>query len=176
MTVDPAQPQHDPRPRWRRAYDLLADAKPGEVVSYEELSLAIYGRPGAGRHVIQAAVRSAIPTLERELRRTASAVPNEGYRIALPDDHLSLANHHAGKARSSTRRGLAKAKYVDLNAVSEAVRPAMRAMVTFMEHIDSRMADIGHAQRAHAARLQRIEDRLGIKDPVVIDGETLSET
>lgn len=114
---------HGEKARWRIIYDLLKSAAIGEVVGYDAMIDAV--GEGVDRAAVQMAARKAIQELERVDKRTAAAVPNEGYRIAQAAEHVALAERHNRKARTQIRRGYSRATNVDLNAVNTETRNAL---------------------------------------------------
>jgi hypothetical protein len=111
--------------RWRTIYQLLHEASADTLITYDEIAEALTLDPSTDRHAIQMAMRRATQELEREDNRTVDVIPNKGYRIAEPQEHLSLARRHQRKAGRSLARGHSKAIHVDLRGVDPEVRKAL---------------------------------------------------
>lgn len=157
----PTRDSINPRSRPTIVIELLATLEPGDVASYKALAEVLELREPEDRVRIQAAVRAAIPRLEKGWSRTVDAIPNTGYRVVFPDEHVPLADRHASKAGRSTGRAVAKVRYVDLNKVSPGLRPLVVDMVTRFDSLSSRIEDIGREKRAFEARLRAFERENG---------------
>lgn len=86
--------------RWRVVYDLLRPLKFGEVLTYEAIADALELDADTDRHVIQMASRRALRELLNIDHRGSKAVKNLGYRIAKPEEHITLGkdrNKRAGR-------------------------------------------------------------------------------
>ena len=68
--------------------DLVSATEPGTLIRYEELG-DLFGLDS--RADIQGAVNGAKRSVEANTKKSLVAVKNEGYRVALPDEHHSLA-------------------------------------------------------------------------------------
>jgi hypothetical protein len=114
-----------PQARWRVIYEQLRKTGTGGVITYAQLGKALSLDPDKERHIIQMAMRRAADELEREDNHTVAAVPNEGYRVVEPQEHLTLARRHQKKAGRALARGHSKVSYVDLRGVDPEVRRAL---------------------------------------------------
>jgi hypothetical protein len=162
------------RALWRIAFDSAKQARVGSVLTYAALADEMGLDVGMQRGVMQAAVRQAIPRIERELRRTLDAVRNVGYRIVPADEHLALAKRHERKARRSIVRSASKVTHVDLNEVSPTGRALFVAMRDHLTRVDATLREHGAGLRKHEERLARLEERLGMRgEPETVDGEVV---
>lgn len=105
----------------------LAEADYDQVVGYDLLAEAL---DGVDRSVVQTAVNAAKPTLEKEHRKAVVAVPNVGYRVVLPGEHMSLAVVHQKKSRRSLVRSLSKVANVELSKLTDGERAAVTLAAT----------------------------------------------
>lgn len=105
--------------RWRIVYEMLRGIPVDSVVTYEQLGEALSLDPDKDRHAIQMAMRRAATELETEDKRAVDSVPNEGYRVVVASEHLTLARRHQKKAGRSLARGQSKVVNVDLNGVDD---------------------------------------------------------
>lgn len=97
------------------------------LITYERLSdhLGLETRKD-----VQAVVNSAKWKLEKTHAKTVVAVPNEGYRVARPQEHLGLATLHQVKARRAIGRSLSKVTNVDVSSLTDGERAALTLAAT----------------------------------------------
>jgi len=122
--VAPFKPAGE-RARWQVIYDLLCATEVGGVVTYEALARALGMNAEADRHRIQVAMRRAAQEHEEVDKRAVDAVPNVGYRVVRPPEHVPLARRQQKKSNNALARGHSKAVNVDLTGVDEATRHAL---------------------------------------------------
>lgn len=108
--------------RWRLVFEVLAQAKIGDVVTYEQLGEVLMLNPKRDRHTIQMSVRKAAQVYEEEWHRALTSVTNVGYRVVEPQEHLTLARRHQTRASKSLMRGQSKVVNVDLSGLDSEVR------------------------------------------------------
>jgi alkylated DNA nucleotide flippase Atl1 len=147
--------------RWQTIYDLLRGAKPGDVLTYEELGTALGLDPLTDRRRIGAALHRAAREFERVDKRAVEAVPGQGYRVVLPAEHLRLAQLEQRRASRALERGYNKVTNVDLNEVEDPVtRQALELVAQgFALQLDFNRRIEARAQRQEAA-LQSVEQRV----------------
>lgn len=160
--MSPFQPAGG-RARWRVIYDLLKVRKVGDVLDYDEMALALELDPLKDRTVIQLAMRRAAKELETVNKHAVDAVPNEGYCIVQPSEHVNLARRHQTKARRSLVRGHSKVVNVDFNAMDPEARKAFEIIAgAFAAQLDfNRRMDIrqSHLERAVKAVTEQTEEQ-----------------
>lgn len=105
----------------------LAAADYDEVVSYDQLATAL---DGVDRTIVQVAVNAAKPVLEKEHQKAVVAVPNTGYRVVQPGEHMELAVVHQKKSRRALKRSHSKVAHVDLSKLTEGERTAVTLAAT----------------------------------------------
>lgn len=127
--------------------DLVAGTEPGTLIRYEELG-DLFGL--GSRMDIQGAVNGAKRSVEANTKKSLVAVKNEGYRVALPDEHHSLAVKHQRKGRNQIKRAMSKVQNVNLAALTQDQRTVLiAAQVALAAQADfERRADIRYAKRA----------------------------
>ena len=123
----PFEPKAE-RARWVIAYDLLAAEPQGSVLTYERLGDALDVDATAQRHVIQQAVSRALRELETVHRRTAVAVPNEGYRMAGPMEQYSVGRSRKRRSDVALRRSNDVVSTIDMSGIPEDMRPGVLAL------------------------------------------------
>lgn len=108
--------------RWRMIYDILVKRNIGDTVTYEEMAEVLALDAEADRHAIQMAVRRAAKQYESDDLRALDSVPNEGYRIVEPTEHMRLAQKQQKKSHKALQRGHSKVVHVDLSGLDPATR------------------------------------------------------
>lgn len=145
----------DGRAEWQIVRDLVRDygLKPGDVIPYDDLHAAL-DRDDDERHAVQRAAREASRQMLRLDKRCLVAAPNEGYRVALPSEHI-----HVGKDREKRGvRQFSRAIQVYDGTPLDELKPAEREL-----HLNTSML----AKAAYAAlddherRLRRLERVVG---------------
>lgn len=114
--------------RWRVVYDLLRPLKFGEVLTYEAIADALELDADTDRHVIQMASRRALRELLNIDHRGSKAVTNVGYRIAKPEEHVTLAKDRNKRAGRQISTGHIVATKVDLNGMAPESRAALEML------------------------------------------------
>jgi len=137
------------RPEWRMVYeDLLDAAQPGAVITYAELEDCL------GRDL--AKNRAPLYRARQELGELRShwleAVPNVGYRVIDPAEHVRVATGHRRKSRRQVGMAIKVLKATDLSQLQADA----------LQEWDSqtKMTFALWAVFAHESRLRRIEDVL----------------
>lgn len=124
-----------PTPRWRVLYDLFQRA---DVVTYEQAAEALDLDAADDRKVIQNAMRRAGDELEQTDKRALRPVPNVGYRVAEPNEHIVLAREYQTKSKHAIEKGVSKVVNVNLNGME----PAARNLTLAVAQVLSRQADM----------------------------------
>lgn len=122
--MKPFEPVGD-QARWRTVYDLLTAAPMNGVITYVQLGDALGLHPDDDRHIIQQAVRRAAREHEELDKRALDVIPNKGYRVVEPREHIGLARRQQKRSSKALQRGYSKAVNVDLNGVEPQVRAAL---------------------------------------------------
>lgn len=134
--MSPFEPAGD-RARWRVLYDLLREARVGEVITYGEMAEALDLDPAKDRTTIQLAMRRAAKELETQDKHAVEVIVNEGYRIVEPETHLDLAQKQQRRAGKALERGQSKVVNVDLNGMDPELRKAFEVVAgAFAAQID----------------------------------------
>lgn len=139
--------------RWRTIYDLLVVTDTGGIVTYDDMAAALDLDGVKDRHVIQMAMRRAAREHETIDKRAVEAVPNLGYRVVLPPEHMRLARQHQARSSKALVAGRSKVVNVDLNGLEPDVRQAFQIVAqAFAMQMDfNRRMDV---------RQQRLEETL----------------
>lgn len=99
--------------------EAFESAQSGEVVSYEKLGEILKMNPSTQRTHIQSVVNATKKSLLDKQSKGLEAVPNEGYRIIAPNEHVSLAQKHQGKVSRSLKRAKNTVDRADFNKLTE---------------------------------------------------------
>lgn len=161
---EPAGP--DGRALWYAAYELLKGVAINDVLTYEDLETAL-DRPRAG---VQASMRRAAKELLNEDKRAVIAVPNVGYRVIEPGEHLDVAKTRQRRSTRQLQRGQDVITNVDMSGMTPELRKMFGAVGTaFSLQLDfMRRLDVG--QRKLADRLDAMAPKV---DRTVEDVEKL---
>lgn len=171
--------------RWKYLYDLLKVTDEDQVLTYDEMAAALNLDPLEDRMSIRAALYRAAKELEEVDRRAVAVVPNRGYRVVRPKEHVELARRQHTRSTKALVRGHSKATNVDLSKVDPETRKALEMMagalamqMDMSRRIDKRMSErdkvieslVESTQRSDsdrdemAARLRRLEEKLGLAE------------
>jgi hypothetical protein len=164
--MSPYQPIGE-RARWRVLYEMLQAAQVDEVVKYEDMATVLDLDADDDRHAIHVSFRRAAKEYEQEDSRAVEVIPNVGYRIVEPDEHLRLAKGHQRKAGKSLERGQSKIVNVDLNGLDPEVRRAFEVtarafalMLDYNRRLDTRQDRLEAALDGMTNRTARTEDEI----------------
>lgn len=151
--------------RWRTLYEILQAHDVDDVVTYVEMGKALDLDPETDRHSLQMAFRRAAKQYERQDRRAVEAVPNVGYRIVEPAEHLRLARSEQRKSGKALERGQSKIVHVDLNGVEPEVRKAFEVtarafsvLLDYSRRLDTRQDRLESALDSMATRQERSDN------------------
>jgi len=137
------------RPEWRMIYeDLFADAEPGQIITYKQLEDLLE----RGFALNRGPLYRARKTLGEMQHRWLEAVPNVGYRVIEPTEHVRVSATHRKKSRRQVGMAIRVLQAADLGRLSGD------ALSTWDEQ--SKMTFALWAVFAHESRLRRIEDVL----------------
>jgi len=139
--------------RWRYVVDWAHRRPAGATVTYGRLAQLM---DAPNRHIVQAAVRTALPHLERDYRRTLEVIPGVGYRVADAAGHLRQSRTQRKRATRALTRSLSKVTSVDLNKVKD---PELRDEIRINARV---LEDQLEAERRASQRMRRREERLRI--------------
>lgn len=175
----PFEPVGD-RARWRVVYELLRLVLVDMVITYDELAEALELDADKDRRKIQQAMSRAARELLKVDKHAVEVVPNEGYRVVKPNEHLGLAQRKGKRAERALARGHETVTNVDFNELEastrhtfELVGRAMSWQIGMMKRLDSRQRDFEQSlssvqatvsktsadQAAHEERLRWLEEQ-----------------
>lgn len=141
------------------ALEVLREHSVGAVVTYEVLEERV-GSPE--RAVLQAAVRDAAKDFLKLDQHAVEAVPNVGYRVVEPDDHVRLAEKQRKRSVRSLRKGSSLVSSVDFNGMTPEARKLAEGMALGFAHLleaNARMdARVRSVERATDAVVEK-QDR-----------------
>jgi hypothetical protein len=137
------------RAEWRMIYeDLLANTEPGDTITYARLE-ELLGREFAPN---RGPLYRARQTLGELRHRWLEPVPNVGYRVVEPAEHVRISATHRRKSRRQVGMAIRVLDATDL----ERLTPD--GLATFDDQ--RKMTFALWAIFAHESRLRRIEDAL----------------
>jgi hypothetical protein len=137
--------------RWRTVYELLTATPMNGVITYKELGDALVLDPDSDRKSIQDAMRRAAKQHEVTDKRAAEVVPDIGYRVIEPREHIDVARRFQRKSGRALVRGHSQAVNVDLNGVEPEVRNALE----LLGHAFTLQMDFNRRFEGKQARLER---------------------
>lgn len=122
---------------------ILAAADYGTLVPYTVLMEAV---GGDSVKQVQDFVQRVKRRLEQQHRKAVEAVPNEGYRVVKPSEHLRLARGQQSRSRRALARAQSTVTHVDTGKLTEGERAAvtmaataLAAQITYMRQNDIRV-------------------------------------
>ncbi len=179
----------DGRPMWRIIYDdLLAKAKIGDIITYDQLRKAL---PGVEEASVRGSYFRACKEVESEMSRTFANVRGVGYRMVEAREHEGLARAHHKRSRRQIGKAIRKARSADRSGLSaeekarlDTVELTLTRHAEMMQHLGSRVdrneaalkearrksseqvAAVSHDQSALAERLARLEAQIASQPSV----------
>jgi hypothetical protein len=134
--------------------DLVADALPGTLFTYDQLRAALSEGTNTeyDKAAVQAAVRSANRRLLREYRRYLGTVRNAGYHIIAPGDHQHVATWRNRRAERQEKWALDTLRYARTEDMTNDERERHVAMLTILEGVVA----YKRAQERRTARLDEL--------------------
>lgn len=173
----------DGRSDARVILELVRDATPQAVYTYDELETALRaGLPAetrVERDRIYQAVAAANRTLLRHHHRNLGVVRGLGYRVMLPEDHAPAAMCRYRRGENQVQAGLAILKGVDWDGLTPEARrvhegtllvvagvaQALRHATRDVRRIDSLVDTLTRGQVNLEQRLARLEASTGAVSP-----------
>lgn len=153
-----------PVARWKIIYDLIKPLKVGEILTYEAMAEALDLDAEADRHTIQMSARRALRELLNVDHRGSQAVTNVGYRVAMPAEHVGLAQQRNRRAGRQLVAGRNVSTKVDLNGVDPATRAALETLAAgfarqmeINRRVAAKQAEHDQAIELLTQRVERIE-------------------
>ena len=110
--------------------ELVANADPGDLITYQTLAEALDLDEKEQRDQIRQAVSAARSTLLRDHNRAVVAIRGEGYRVALAREFAGLAQGYRQKADRAMTTALDIVNHVDEKQLSPAELQRHRAVAT----------------------------------------------
>jgi len=182
--MSPFLPKGD-KARWITIFEHVTNMTTGDLLTYETIANLLGLNPEADRHALQMAVRRAAQASLTEDKRALEAVPNEGYRIVEPEEHMRLAKVQQKKSRRALVRGERTVVNVDFNGMEPDVRHAFEIVAQafamqqeFMRRVDIRQTRVERAVRevreskADAADVEELQARLARLERRIETGDT----
>lgn len=160
--------------RWKTAYEVLTRHVAGDIVTYVELGEALDLDPGKDRHTIQMALRRAAKEFEEHDLHALDSIPNTGYRIVEPPEHLTLARGQQKRSSKALMRGQSNVVNVDFTGMDPEIRKAFevtahafgsmidmqRRMYKRQSDIETALTETGKRQDRSEEEVQELKDRL----------------
>jgi hypothetical protein len=153
--------------RWRTLYELLVNLDVDDVFTYDEMAAALELDPKRDRHALQMTVRRAAQEYETEHSRALEPVPNEGYRVVEPNEHIVLARKQQKKSHRALARGHSKVVHVDLSGLEpdarkafEVVAQAFAMQMDFNKRMDVRQKSLEATVASITERHDRSDEEI----------------
>jgi hypothetical protein len=160
----PFEPVGD-RARWLVVYDMLVATEMNGIVGYEDMATALSLDPVADRSLIQVTMRRAAKQHEVVDKRAVVAVPNKGYRVVEPAEHLGLARRQQVRSKKALARGHSKAVNVDMSKIEPETRKALDMVASvialqmdFNRRAETKLAAHDRAIQALTAAKERTDE------------------
>lgn len=125
------------RARWKPVYELLQNTNTNDVLTYDEIGKVLELDPLTDRMAIRSALYRAAKELEEVDKRAVTVVPNRGYRVAEPKEHVVLARKQHKRSTKALQRGHSKAVNVDMSKLDPEARKALEIVASaFAQQMD----------------------------------------
>lgn len=108
--------------RWRAIYALLKPMSVGDILTYERMGEALELDAENDRNKIRIALHRAAREYEQVDKHAIEVVPNTGYRVVEPAEHLKLAQRRQKRSTRQLKRGHDHVVHVDFNGMDPEVR------------------------------------------------------
>lgn len=129
--------------------DLFAHA---EMVTYADAAEALGLHADDDRKAIANAMRAAGRKILTSDGRALRVVPDVGYRLAAPNEHITLARERKGRAKTQISTGLDILSGTDLTGLSPEAREAVLAeRSSFSRFVDFMVASDRRQRKTEAA-------------------------
>jgi hypothetical protein len=137
----------------RSRADILFDLfQRTDLVTYEQAGEALGLDPVDDRKPIRDAMRAAGRKLLAKEGRALRSVPDTGYRLAAPNEHITLARERKKRANTQMSTGLDVLSGTDLTGLSPEARDAVLAeRSSFSRIVDFIVASDRRQQKTEAA-------------------------
>ena len=121
------------------AAELVAQATPGDLLTYHALGRAMGIDSVNNRDQIRQAISAARPVMLKDYKRTVVAQRGEGYRVALANEFAGLAQDHRRRADRQISKALDIVINVNEKELSAAELERHRAVALVIRNLHSRM-------------------------------------
>lgn len=135
--------------------DLVEQARPGDILDYDLLSQTL--SDGTSREYSRQDVQGSVGRAERKLAVSASRallnVRNVGYKVALADEHQTIAGRKRDRSNKLLKRGLVTLQHVRWDEMDDNSRRAHEGQLMVMSALHQAVTGIEQ-------RLNRVEDAI----------------
>jgi hypothetical protein len=161
-------------PEWRLIYDEFRKHRPGDVVTYQQLT-EILGRDFRASRV---PLQRAIKELENADHRTLVCERGTGYRIASAAEHEQLAHLHSKRSRRQLTKAVAKARSANRAELTSDQAHRLDNLEVHLSQHAGMLARLNARDRQRAAEIQQLRrdtsgDIAGLSDQVTRLAEAL---
>lgn len=123
--------------RWKYLYELLLKIDDNGILTYQEMADALGLDVDADLQVIRVALYRAAKEYEEVNKRALEVVPNKGYRVVAPKEHLDLARRQHSRSSRALARGQSKVVNVDMAGMDPQTRHAFEVVAQgFAQQMD----------------------------------------
>jgi antitoxin (DNA-binding transcriptional repressor) of toxin-antitoxin stability system len=128
-----------------------------DMVTYEQAADALGLHPVDSRKAIRDAMLGAGKRLLNKDGRALRAVPDVGYRLAEPNEHVTLARERKRRGRTQMEKGLVVISGTDLTSLSQEAREAVLAERNSFSRIVDFIVASDRRQRKTEAAVEEIK-------------------
>lgn len=159
---EPFQPSRsDGRSDRLVVYNLVADAEPETLLTYDELIRGLSEGLNfeVDRPRVYRAVAAANKTLLVEKSRYLGVVKNIGYRVLRTEEHLPAAIDRKSSAVSKLRQGMELLRNAKVEELTEAQRVLHQGQLLIMSGLHDAIQDSRHRHDRQESIIQELRDR-----------------
>lgn len=125
------------RARWKYLYELLLATEDDGILTYQEMADALGLDVEADRQLLRVAFYRAAKEHEEVDKRAVKVIPNKGYRIVAPKEHLDLARKQHTRSSRALAKGQSKVVNVNMADMDPETRKAFEIMALgFAQQLD----------------------------------------
>lgn len=114
--------------RWKYLYELLLKTKDDGILTYQEMAAALDLDAEADLASIRVALYRAAKEHEEVDKRALEVVPNKGYRVVAPKEHLELARKQHTRSSRALAKGQSKVVNVNMANMDPETRRAFEVV------------------------------------------------
>lgn len=123
--------------KWRPLYEHVRSLDYGTMLTYADLDAFCEGDSKTNRWFVNATHKNLLRYDEKALLN----IRGEGYKVATPEEFLTISRNHRLRGKRQTRKSWQTAEAAPLDKIKDPeVRKALRRQATEMRAMESRLA------------------------------------